>query len=68
MLIGEIQRHDADERFHYPCAEIAANAPLALIQLEMEARVRLAQMVLDLMGYKGSEMKVKPGPARGAKP
>lgn len=36
----------ADDRFHYETATIQVNAPLALIQLEMETRVRWLAWVL----------------------
>ncbi|HEY6110568.1 MAG TPA: hypothetical protein VIV56_16820 [Gemmatimonadales bacterium] len=60
--LAELREIDADARFHYPCATIQINAPLALEQLQMETRVRFAQRILALMGYKGRELRIKPGP------
>lgn len=46
LLTEEIRSIDLDERFHYPTATIVENAPLALIQLGMETRIRLAKKLL----------------------
>ena len=35
-----------DERFHYPVATVFENAPLALIQLGMEAKLEMLAWVL----------------------
>jgi hypothetical protein len=61
-LLTELRKIDADERFHYPCATVAVNAPLALVQLAMEARVSQAQWVLATIGYDGPEMTIRGGP------
>jgi hypothetical protein len=37
---------DADERYHYKAATVFENAPLALIQLEMETEARVLAWVL----------------------
>jgi hypothetical protein len=65
-LCERIRSIDTDERYHYPNATITVNAPLALIQLNMETIVYECQRVLGLMGYEGPEMKVKKGPRRAA--
>ena len=43
---NEIAVIDADERFHYKPAMVQINAPLALIQVHLEARMELAQRLL----------------------
>ena len=43
---AEIKRITDDERFHYPCATIIENVPLALIQLEMETRLSVLSWVI----------------------
>ena len=61
-----IRAIDEDERFHYPTARVNVNAPLALIQVGMESRVRQAQTFLAHVGWIGPEMLVQPGPRKGA--
>lgn len=39
---------DRDERFHYPAASVMVNAPLALIQMGMEAEAVLICRVLEI--------------------
>jgi hypothetical protein len=46
---AEMSAIDADERFHYKKATVFENAPLALIQLEMETRMRTLKKVLALL-------------------
>jgi hypothetical protein len=38
----------SDERLSYPAASVFVNAPLALIQTDLEAKRRILQWVLDL--------------------
>lgn len=42
--IGEIE---ADERYHYATASVLINAPLALIQTEMKAKLNAYKGVLE---------------------
>lgn len=42
-----IAKIEADERYHYPPADVEINAPLALIQLEMETTVAVLKWVLE---------------------
>ena len=44
-----IKEIEADDRFHYKKATIFENAPLALIQLEMETRIGYAKKYLKLL-------------------
>lgn len=44
----EIEKIDSDDRYHYPPADVFVNAPLALIQVQMEARVRALSDVLGI--------------------
>ena len=43
--IAEIR---ADARYTYPTANVFSNAPLALIQVEMKAQVRILEWVLGI--------------------
>lgn len=61
-MLAEAREIDADERFHYPCANVVINAPLALVQLDMETRLRTYHKLLDIIGYEGPEMEIKQGP------
>lgn len=45
-IIAEIE---ADERYHYKPALVQVNAPLALIQVELGARIRLARRIRDIL-------------------
>ena len=65
-LVEELRKIDADERFHYDCANVFVNAPLALVQLEMETRAAQAQRLLKLVEYDGPEMHVRSGPLHPA--
>lgn len=47
QIIEEVNRIKADEGLKYPTAQILANAPLALVQLALEARLGTLQWVLD---------------------
>ena len=42
-LCGECEK---DERLSYPAADVFSNAPLALIQTDLEAKVRTLEWVL----------------------
>ena len=48
-LDGEIAEIDGDERFHYGPALVQVNAPLALIQVDMKARMMLAKELRALL-------------------
>jgi len=37
----------ADERLHYPPANVFVNAPLALIQVELTAKINILNWVLE---------------------
>ena len=37
-----------DERLSYPAANVSTNAPLALIQVQLESERRILQWVLDV--------------------
>jgi len=41
---------ESDERLKYPTATIVENAPLALIQLEMESKISVLKWVLNKGG------------------
>jgi hypothetical protein len=43
---SKIAEIDSDERFHYPVANVVINAPLALIQTDLEAVVAALAWVL----------------------
>ena len=43
----QIKEIKSDERYNYPPATINENAPLALIQLEMEVKVEALKWVLQ---------------------
>jgi hypothetical protein len=42
----QIAKLEADERYSYPPAQVQINAPLALIQVELEAKVQTLKWVL----------------------
>ena len=42
---AQIKRIDDDERYHYEPALVHINAPLALIQVEMEAQMQVLKAV-----------------------
>ncbi len=42
----KIKEIESDERLSYPLATIEINAPLALIQLEMETKLKMLKWVL----------------------
>lgn len=42
----KIAEIEADERFHYPSADVWANAPLALIQMGMSSRMQTLKEIL----------------------
>ena len=50
FIKDEIAEIEADERYHYASASVLINAPLALIQTEMKAK---------LNAYKGVLKKIK---------
>lgn len=43
QIISEVE---GDERHHYPDANVIVNAPLALIQVQLEQRKRTAKEIL----------------------
>ncbi len=45
-MIGKIE---ADERFHYPAADVFSNAPLALVQQDLESRMAALKQVMELL-------------------
>ena len=47
-----LEKFESDERLQQPTATIQINAPLALIQLELETKVITLKWVLDLFGKK----------------
>lgn len=49
---------DADDRYHYKPAEVQINAPLALVQVSMEAEARALAWVLG-------EYPPRSGPRKG---
>ncbi len=55
-----IARIDADERYHYPPALVQINAPLALEQVAMSAKVQALAWVLGIK-------PPRPGPKRKGK-
>ena len=46
---SEIEKIKTDERYSYPPADIFINAPLALIQVDMKARVRVLEKILKVL-------------------
>jgi hypothetical protein len=48
-LKKEIESVEADERYHYDPASYQINGPLALIQVDLKARHRLASRLLDFL-------------------
>ena len=61
---GELRRMlkeiEDDERLHYPCANVQINAPLALIQVALEAQRAILLWALNLKGrplYTRKEVK-----------
>lgn len=65
-LVEMVNEIDNDERYHYPNATVVENAPLALVQLNLETRVAFAQEVLRRIGYEGPALEVKKGPRKAA--
>lgn len=47
VIKAKIKELQEDERLKYPTATIGTNAPLALIQLEFEAKIKALQWVLQ---------------------
>ena len=43
----KIKEIESDERLSYPSATIDVNAPLALIQLEMETKLKMLKWILE---------------------
>lgn len=60
----ELARLKADERLSYPSANVFINAPLALIQQDLESRVAILQWVLE--GDGAVEQKMHPTTKAGA--
>jgi len=48
QLLDRLKAIDADERYHYKPATVFENAPLALIQLELETEARVIAWVLGV--------------------
>lgn len=48
---------DADERYHYPAATTFENAPLALIQTELESQAEALAWVLGIKAPKSRRGK-----------
>ena len=48
QLIDRLMEIDADDRYHYPCASVIINSPLALIQLAMETEAHTIAWVLGV--------------------
>lgn len=44
----ELKELKADERMYYPSASVVTNAPLALVQTSMEAKINLLERMLEL--------------------
>ena len=49
-LRKKIDEIKSDERYNYPAANVFVNAPLALIQVEMNAKVSAYEEALSLLG------------------
>lgn len=47
FIKSEIAEIEADERYHYASASVFINAPLALIQTEMKAKLNAYKGVLE---------------------
>jgi len=47
FIKDEISEIEADERYHYASASVFINAPLALIQTEMKAKLNAYKGVLE---------------------
>ena len=47
FIKDEIAEIEADERYHYASASVLINAPLALIQTEMRAKMDAYKSVLE---------------------
>lgn len=47
FIKDEIAEIEADERYHYASASVLINAPLALIQTEMRAKMNAYKGVLE---------------------
>ncbi len=45
----QIKEIDADERFHYKPANVIINAPLALIQVELDSKMQILKKVKELL-------------------
>ena len=47
FIKDEIAEIEADERYHYSSASVLINAPLALIQTEMRAKMNAYKSILE---------------------
>ena len=45
----EIAAIEADERYHYKPADVDVNAPLALVQVEMESKMVILKQIQGLL-------------------
>ena len=50
-VLAEIERLETDERYHYNSANVFVNAPLALIQVDIAARITILKWVLQIPGF-----------------
>lgn len=62
--LAMLRQVDADSRFHYEPAIYQINGPLALIQVSLNERARVCQVVLEALGYDGPGMDIEPGPRK----
>ena len=49
VIEKRLAEYEADERLSYPTANVAINAPLALVQVDLAARVNTLKWVLKIM-------------------
>lgn len=50
---AEIDKIENDERYHYPLATIEVNAPLALIQCSMGAKMQVLKKLQEVANGEG---------------
>ncbi len=43
----KLKKVESDERLHYPSADVFTNAPLALIQVELESQRDILKWILN---------------------
>jgi hypothetical protein len=49
QIVGRVAELNADERLGYPPADVFSNAPLALVQVQLETEVRALKWVLKVL-------------------